>query len=243
MTRSAMGIAPNRPIPHVLNALERAGALVLAVAPIVMHIEAFSAWAGTESPRPVLVAVMEKAGDRGRMSACHDLGHLVLPARGDQKQAEREAFQFAAEFLMPADAMYEELAAPVTLTKLADSKARWGVAIQALVRRAKDLNIITDRQYRYLSEQIGINGWRTNEPVFIPSEKPRGLRKMVELVYGNPINVKKFADDLCLVPPLAEEILALYAPGGGSSFAGPLRDVPPPSPRGTASNVRPFRRR
>lgn len=253
LTRSAMRLASDRPIPSVVNALEKAGVLVLALAPIVSHIEAFSTWAGTDSPRPVLVMIAGKPGDRERMSAGHDLGHLVLPARGDQKQTEREAFQFAAEFLMPAEAMLAELTPPVTLTRLAELKARWGVSIQALIRRAKDLNIISDRQYRYLFEQLGMQGWRTTEPVYIPSERPRGVRRMAELLYGTPIDIKKFADDVRVTPQVINEMLSLYAAGaetlsppkppGGSGTLRSLRAVAPTDASRLPGNVRPFPRR
>ncbi|MGH8543712.1 MAG: hypothetical protein ACREX3_08795, partial [Gammaproteobacteria bacterium] len=91
---------------------------------------------------------------------------------------------------------------------------------------------------------IGLNGWRTSEPVFIPSERPRGVRKMAELLYGNPINVKKFAEDLCVTPQLLKVMLDLYGSGNeGLSPTRPFRTASPPRSGGLLGNVHPFPRR
>jgi hypothetical protein len=99
----------------------------------------------------------------------------------------------------------------VTLTSLAGLKPRWGVSIQTLIYRAHELGIIADRQYRYLFEQVSIRGWRTREPenLDIPVEKPRTLRKIVELLpFGN--NLSHLAAELHLNVENVEEILNVY---------------------------------
>src|SRR5438552_19140424 len=52
------------------------------------------------------------------------------------------------------------------------------------MRRAVDLEVITERQYKYLYKQIYARGWRTQEPVQIEAERPRLFRKMLEKIYG-----------------------------------------------------------
>jgi len=107
--------------------------------------------------------------------------------------------------------MKNEIVPPVTLAGLAALKPKWGVAIQALIKRALDLSIISDRQYRYLMQQIGMNGWRTKEPIEIPSEKPRALRQMAEHLYGNPIDYIKLAADVNLSTVIVRQIIELHA--------------------------------
>jgi Zn-dependent peptidase ImmA (M78 family) len=51
-------------------------------------------------------------------------------------------------------------------------KLHWRVSMQALIRRARDLERITENQYRYLCTQISKEGYRTNEPEPIPPEQP-----------------------------------------------------------------------
>jgi len=87
------------------------------------------------------------------------------------------------------------------------------VSIQALIRRAFDLHLISDRQFRYLFEQLSTKGWRLNEPsnLDVPAEKPRGLRQMAELIYGRPINYEKMAADMHLTSSFLREIMEGYS--------------------------------
>jgi hypothetical protein len=110
--------------------------------------------------------------------------------------------------------MRQELKPPLTLTTIAPLKPRWGVSVQALIRRAFDLSISTERQYRYLMQQMSIYGWRTAEPakLAVPTEKPRALRKMAELLYGIPIDYRRLANDTKFPLALVREILEAHAP-------------------------------
>ena len=107
--------------------------------------------------------------------------------------------------------MRQEIYQPVTLTGLAEMKPRWGVSIQALIRRALDLEMITRRQYKYLFEQLGARGWRMHEPIAVPVEKPRALRQMAELIYGDPIDYERFASDTALTVRFLKRLIEAYA--------------------------------
>ena len=241
LVRSSLGLSPDTPIPALLNVVERAGVLVLALPVDLDERDAFSLWAGVESARrPVIFVSAGRPGDRLRWSISHELGHLVVhpTIKGQITEAEKEADLFAAEFLMPEIAMRRELMPPLTLASLLRLKARWRVSVQALVRRAFELDIITRRQYTYLFEQIGARGWRTSEPVEIPAEKPRGFKKMAELTYGNPINVEKLANDMNLSTRFVRAVIDAHA--DRAEFAGgPAAAV---KDRGTPGRVLQLRR-
>ncbi len=220
VTRSELGLPPDTPVKHVMNTVERGGALVIAVPVPLVKWDAYCVWAGDEAEKPVVVVASEAPGDRLRLSVAHELGHLVMhrSLKGELKTIDREANRFAAEFLMPEAAMREELIPPLTLTSLSELKPRWGVSIQALARRAHDLRIISERQYRYLFEQLSARGWKKKEPseLAVPVEKPRALRKMAELLYGNPIDYRRLASDVNLTPQFVQEILELHADRAGA---------------------------
>jgi Zn-dependent peptidase ImmA (M78 family)/DNA-binding XRE family transcriptional regulator len=209
--RRWLGLSPEEPIRHLINAMERVGILVLGI-PLEEQsdIDAFSAW--VQDAPVIALCAGKKSGDRRRFSAGHELGHLVMHfGRTIRADEHAEADEFAAELLMPEKAMRREITSPVTLTSLATLKPKWGVAIAALVYRAHELGIIPDRQYRYLFEQISIRGWRTREPenLDIPVEKPRILKRIVELLpFGN--NVSRLAAELNLSAENVKEILDLY---------------------------------
>ncbi len=208
--RTTLSIAENEPVPRVIMPLEKFGVFVLALPLKSKTQDAFSLWAGNGS-RPVLALFAQKSGDRIRWNVSHELRHLTVRAKGTISEIESDADGFAAEFLMPERAMAVELTAPVTLQKIMQLKARWGVSIQALVRRALDLGVISERQHYYLFEQIGRNGWRTQEPVEIPVEKPRALRKMAETLYGTPIDYRKLAVDLRMPYSLTKDLFEGHA--------------------------------
>jgi Zn-dependent peptidase ImmA (M78 family)/DNA-binding XRE family transcriptional regulator len=215
VTREALGLAPDRPIGPLLRTLERSGVWVLAIPVPLPRRDACSAWAGGDGATPVLVVAATPAGDRRRFSVAHELGHLVLHQipEGPPHALERQADAFAEAFLLPAAAMREALVPPITLTTLADLKARWGVSLQALIRRALTLECVTPSQYRSLSAQLGARGWRTREPVAVPVERPRALRQLAELLYGRPINYPQLAHEAGLDPTFVQTILDAHAAG------------------------------
>ncbi len=215
VTRSELGLSPDRPIGNLINALEKGGVLILALPILLEGRDAFSAWVGQEQAIPVIFLSGGKPGDRLRFNIAHELAHLVMHRgrRDEGKALEEQAHQFASEFLMPEDGVRTDLLPPITLTSLAPLKPKWGVSIQALVKRAKDLEIISPRQYRYLFEQIGARGWRLQEPInlCVPIEKPRAFKKMAELIYNRPTDIKRFAEDMKLSPSFLRELLDAHA--------------------------------
>jgi Zn-dependent peptidase ImmA (M78 family)/DNA-binding XRE family transcriptional regulator len=215
LTRSALGFSPDTPIPNLVNTLERNGVFVLALPFPIEGGDAFSAWIGDGIQRPVIVLAGEAPGDRRRFSTAHEVKHLVMDRAPNAPLAtlEADADRFASELLLPGAAMREVITPPVTLTSLAPLKRLWGVSIQALIRRARDLDIISERQYRYLFEQVAARGWRTREPeaLDIPVEKPRAVRKMAELLYGNPIDYQHLAADTRLSTAQVRQIVDAHA--------------------------------
>ena len=232
VARAALGLAPDGPIKHLTNALERGGILVLALPVELEKREAYSLWTGTNLDKPVIVTTQGSPGDRLRLSIAHEVGHLVMhqAPKGDLKTIEREAYRFAGEFLMPEQNMRDELIPPITLTSLAELKPRWRVSMAALAQRARELEIITPRQLTYLRKQLSKRGWHRNEPpnLAIPIEKPRAVRKMAELLYGNPIDYKRLASDTNLTEQFVKEIVEAHA-DRNEILSGVEREAPRPA--------------
>lgn len=215
VTRATLGIPPDAPIPNLINRLERNGVYVLALPHAHDKFDAFSLWSDTDPRRPIMVVSSMKRGDRLRLNCAHELGHLVLhkSPRGNLKDIEKEASSFGAEFLLPEAAMRREMTRSLSLTDIAKLKPRWGVSIQALVYRAHELEFVTDRQYRYMFEQISRFGWRKVEPenLDIKPEKPRLFRKLAELNYGVPPNAEKIGALVCTPAHMVEAMLEAHA--------------------------------
>ncbi|NQX16879.1 ImmA/IrrE family metallo-endopeptidase [Rathayibacter sp. VKM Ac-2857] len=71
--------------------------------------------------------------------------------------------RFAAEFLMPAHVIGPELSS-LTLGKLSDLKAEWGVSMQSVLERAHRMGKVTSEERRRLHRQLGARDWRIREP-------------------------------------------------------------------------------
>ena len=213
ITRSALGYSPDMPVSGLVRRLERNGVIALAVPCSIKDHDAFSLWTDEDLRRPTIVLTAGKPGDRMRFSLAHELGHLVLhqAVQGSRSEVESEADAFAAEFLMPRETMKRELKAPLILTQLVELKQIWGVSVQALVVRAKDLDVISERQQKYLYQQISQRGWRTEEPARIEPERPRLLRKMVETVYGGFFDCAHVASLISAPVRIVEQLLDCYA--------------------------------
>jgi Zn-dependent peptidase ImmA (M78 family)/transcriptional regulator with XRE-family HTH domain len=213
LLRVMLGIEPTKPVPHLINTLEQNGVIVIAMPFGLEKLDAFSCWSNTG--RPIIVVSTQKPGDRLRFSVAHELGHIVLHKDTHKLTVvlEKEANAFAGEFLLPEIAMRGTLSPALSLTQAARLKLRWGVSMQMLIKRAHELNIITERRYHYLFEQIGRMGWKTKEPdnLDIPVEKPRAFKKMVELLYGNNDGFVNLASAMHITDRLAERILNGYA--------------------------------
>lgn len=190
-TREELGIAREGPVKHVMRAIERAG---VAAAPLVRlgaEHPAFDGHSGMSRAVPQSALVMYapmSAGDRQRFTVAHELGHLKLHRHttvGDQRAAEKEAHRFAGAFLYPRSAAEADISESLNLNGYARIKARWGVAIQALIQRGRDLGLISTDRHRSLMIQVSSRGWRKHEPVEVDVEHPILLWRMLSSVYGS----------------------------------------------------------
>lgn len=210
-TRSELGLSPDRPISNLTTTIEKAGVWVFVIPLDMEKSDAFSAWVGEEPCKPMVFLSSQRTGDRVRFSIAHELGHLVIHSSHQKefREIEREANIFASEFLLPTEAMRIELVPPINLNKLARLKPKWGVSMQTLIQRAREMEAISQRQCHYLFQQINKLGWRKREPenLDIPIERPKTINKISELIYGFPLNTKKMASDLAYTPALINELV------------------------------------
>ncbi len=190
ITRSNLGLSPDVPIKNMIELIEKNGVFVLTLPIILPRLDAFSSWVILDDNRPIIALSSGKPMDRMRFSIGHELGHLVLhrPANDVVKILEKQANEYASELLLPTDAMCGELTPPISLTSLARMKVKWGVSMQAIIYRARNLKIINDRQFKYLWSQLSAHGWIKREPENLDAklETPQLIRSMIESVYQNP---------------------------------------------------------
>lgn len=119
-----------------------------------------------------IAARREVTRARQRMSHAHELGHLSMTVT-DGVDEEAAARLFAGAFLYPADAVRSEFGARrnrITADELLVAKRRWGMSIQGVLYRLRDLEVIDETSYKWWCMYINRVGWRTQEPGEVPRE-------------------------------------------------------------------------
>jgi Zn-dependent peptidase ImmA (M78 family)/DNA-binding XRE family transcriptional regulator len=165
------------PISNLVELIEAAGGIVVLCRFGTNHLDGISF--RSEGLPPLFFMNRDVPGDRFRFSLAHELGHMIMHSiPADDDKMEDEAHRFAASFLMPSAEIKPYLTVP-KLSAFNRVKAYWKVSIKSLIKRAHDLSLITDNQYRWLNVQY-TKAFRTGEPVHIELEKPSALRGMVQ---------------------------------------------------------------
>ena len=180
------------PIPNLVELLEERGIKVLSCA--LDNIDGLMARVrrAGKSTVPVLVVNDSHWGERQRLTMAHELGHMVLevgaavrPPHGGRKvDNEQAAFRFAGAFLMPAEMLWASMGkhrTSIGWSELFALKELFGVSVQALTYRCKDLGIFGPTLFRRLFHEFSRLGWRKppyKEPYAIQGEVPRRFERL-----------------------------------------------------------------
>jgi len=172
------------PINSVVEVLEGMGIRVCAVdASVGFDGLTFE----TEAGQYVIVIKRDVPGDRQRLSAAHELGHLLLKPAA-RLDPEKVAFRFAAAFLVPRSAALQELGPnrqSLELWELRRLKRKYGLSMQAWIYRAGDLGIIKQAYSRRLFKEFRRRGWHKEEPgPEVPAEEPQRMKALGAIAYA-----------------------------------------------------------
>ncbi|MCF8034044.1 MAG: XRE family transcriptional regulator [Desulfarculaceae bacterium] len=179
------------PIDNIINLLESNGIIVSREQTDSDDLDALSEW---NNGRPLIYLASDKnAAVRSRFDAAHELAHLFLHNKIDVTsdtidEMEKQAHRFSGAFLLPRDSFSSEVVS-TSLSFFTELKKRWKVSIQAMVYRCKDLDIISDNQYRYLWRQINKtkNKRRETYDDIMQPETPYVLPEAIKMIVNNQL--------------------------------------------------------
>jgi len=129
-------------------------------------------------------AVVSKSnipGERQRLNLAHELGHIVLNISPDVDE-EKAAFRFGGAFLAPAETIYKIVGRKrehFQIKELYLLKKIFGISIQSLLFRLKDLDIISSSSYSMWCRIINKNKWKKDEPMPMKEEKSQWFERNV----------------------------------------------------------------
>jgi len=167
---------PLGPLKSVIEAIENAGGIVFKYDLGTRKLDAQSQW--MSGFPPIFFVSKEIPTDRMRFTLAHEIGHVVMH-KYPTARMEDEANCFASAFLMPKDEIVQDLV-PFSIERTVSLKIKWKVSIAALIMRAFQLGVISSSQKRRYFTQLSVLGYRTEEPIELPDEKPCLIGKMVE---------------------------------------------------------------
>ncbi len=154
---------------------------------IVIHVDfGFAAFDGlsmyTEANQAVVFLNKNSSGDRLRLTLAHEIGHLGMHFTkivSNERNAEKEAMEFASELLVPKVEIFPHLSR-LNLEKLADLKRYWRVSMASILYKAKDLGF--NNSYRYMWTQFRKLKYDVQEPkeISVPVEKPYLVKEILD---------------------------------------------------------------
>ncbi|MEI8096269.1 MAG: XRE family transcriptional regulator [Spirochaetales bacterium] len=169
-----------QPIGSLIDLLESKGFVMIPLATGELKFDGLSGL--LNGVRSVIVYKEDVVTDRLRFTVAHELAHHFLKA-DDPSVEEKLAHRFAAAFLMPQKRLRHHLGSNRTRLRLEELvllKEQYGLSLHALVYRAGDAGIISDRTRTELFQFFGRMGMRRAEPGrYNVTEKPDELKRIL----------------------------------------------------------------
>lgn len=202
------------PIANLVDVLEDHYIHIIEVA-ADEAFDGISALARDSDDKPLAAAIATRSGvpgDRQRLNIAHELGHLILELC-EGVDPEKAAFRFGAAFLAPAEQLRRDVGekrSNIQMMELLYLKRRYGMSVQAILFRLRDLEIITNAYYKRWCININKAGWKKREPIEIPPEKPERFRQQVHRALSEELITKTEAEQLLdhVAKPSANRLLS-----------------------------------
>lgn len=150
------------PIRSMVGLVEDNGIRVLSLDLGGGRLDGFMATAQRadgEKLSAIVVNERQEDGERRRFTVAHELHHLLVDGR---EESERAAHRFAGVLLMPESALRDRLGTrrtSVAWDELIALKRLFGVSLQALTFRCRELGIFSVVLSRQLGREFARRGW------------------------------------------------------------------------------------
>ena len=128
-------------------------------------------------------------GERQRLNLAHELGHLVLKITQSVDE-EKAAFRFGAAFLVPKEWIVREVGdkrTAIDLQELLILKKKFGMSIQSILYRLKELDMISEPYYVQWFRYINKMGWKRQEPNPLLVERTEWLKQNVYKAFAESL--------------------------------------------------------
>ena len=219
ITRKEWGLGTG-PISDIMLLMENNGIVISKVFVGSAYMDGYSSIDSYSGQAFIVLASDKGVAVRSRFDLAHELGHLLLHRNLpsgfvrnpiNNKLLEDQAHAFAGAFLMPEEALAQDLWV-VSLDSLKDLKSRWLVSIGALLYRVGSLGWLTESQHKSLWINYSRRGWKRSEPLddSLEPEEPRMLARAIQMIIDKGgVPPSQVVSDLLLHPADISELAGL----------------------------------
>lgn len=167
------------PLPNLIQLSEAHGVRVMSLPVKSRTVDAFSFVRDHEA---YVFLSTAKTAERSRFDLAHELGHLVMhthqPLSEDtdsaaNREMERDADRFAAEFLMPEEAVLPRSSREPAVPEVLTLKSHFHVSAMAMAKRLHTVARASDWTYRKNCSELAKRGFKADEPEGMPRERSR----------------------------------------------------------------------
>lgn len=189
------------PIDNLIFHAEQNGIILTSFQTTTNDIDAFSQKISIINEERYIVALSNNKNTAARFhfDVAHELGHIMLHDWEDDienisatefRDKEQQANDFASAFLLPKETFIKEVGTYADeLNYYIELKKKWKVSVAAMIRRAKNLGLISYDKYQWLMRQMQKMGIRKCEPLddVLVTAQPSLLKTAVEMLINDNV--------------------------------------------------------
>lgn len=188
------------PIEDIIEIAETMGFTLINTDYQEDKVDAFGSLNKIDETEYYVIAI-DQSGSfyRQQFSIAHEIGHWILhqdlnPQELDKDEyrvMEEEANKFASAFLLPREAFAADLSRKLIddIDSYYSLKKVWKVSMAAMIKRSRDLNIISSEQEVKLYKQMHYRKWKNPEPFdeTTPVSVPIVFKQAIEMLIDNDV--------------------------------------------------------
>lgn len=179
---------PKGPIKNLIKTLEGAGIIVYFLKSNSTKFDGITLY--TNKNQPIIFINDSLSNERKIFTISHELfhlvGHIPFSPIPQDRFPEKEANEFAGEFLMPYIDCRNDLM-DLRYSQLSVLKSYWKISKAAIIYRAKSTHAITPEKFTNLNIELSRNGEKKKENGFIDIDEPKLINLIIH-AYENELD-------------------------------------------------------
>ena len=191
--RQVLDLPASGPIGNITDILENKGYIIC---PVAINEDHFSGNSGYVNGRPYIAVNSTMSAEHQRFTLIHELVHLIF-SFNEEASEEKLVNGITGAFLLPADDIKRELG-PKRRDIRSDLRYiqhEYNVSMAAIIVRALQTDIITQKTFDITQKWLSARGLRRNEHSGIQPERSHLLEQLtIRAVAEDEITVSKAAE-------------------------------------------------